>query len=86
MMQRTQISLDPELHRRARERASDLGLSLAAYIRALLARDLDSPHRPVDPTAVFDLGDSGGSDVARSRDRLVAEAVGAARARGRVRR
>lgn len=83
MMERTQISLDPELHRRARERAAALGVSLAEYVRRLLARDLDSPGAGADPSVVFDLGDSGGSDVARFEDAYVGEAIEAARTGGR---
>jgi hypothetical protein len=40
MMERTQIMLDAELQKRARKRASQLGISLAEYVRRLLARDL----------------------------------------------
>lgn len=76
-MHRTQIALDDEQHRRAKERAADLGISLAAYIRRLVEADLEGPSRPRGPAAVFDLGDSGGSDVARQRDAYVREAVAA---------
>lgn len=78
MMQRTQISLDPELHSRARERAQQLGLSLAEYVRRLLARDLSAPRRTSDVSRVFDLGDSGGSNIAREKDAAIGEAVAAA--------
>lgn len=76
MMRRTQISLDPELQHRARKRAQALGISFSDYVRRLLARDLDTsaPETPgVD--AVFDLGDSGGSDIARNKDAMVGDAV-----------
>jgi len=33
MMSRTQIALDPEIQRRARQRANDMGVSLAEYVR-----------------------------------------------------
>jgi len=49
MMARTQITLDPELWRRARKRASQLGISLAGYVRQLLAKDLHEPETDVDP-------------------------------------
>ncbi len=75
MMVRTQITLDPELHRRARRKAADHGISLAEYVRRLIAGDLGEVSPPADPAVVFNLGDSGGSDVARDRERLVAEAV-----------
>jgi len=57
MMARTQITLDPELHRRARERAAELGISLAEYIRRLVAADLE-PAPTADVSAIFDLFDS----------------------------
>ena len=56
MMARTQITLEPEIQRRARQRASDLGISLAEYLRRLVTRDLGSSATAVDPACVFDLG------------------------------
>jgi hypothetical protein len=74
-----QISLLPEVHRRARARAADLGISVAEYVRRLIARDLGEQRVVSDPRALFDLGDSGGSDVARNKHRYVGEAVESAR-------
>jgi hypothetical protein len=74
MMARTQITLDPEIQRRARRRASDLGLSLAEYVRRLVARDLGGPRPAAKPALLFDLGASGGSDIARDKDAMIAEA------------
>lgn len=71
MMSRTQISLEPEVHRRARARASALGISLAEYVRRLVAADLRGVRRASSVEAVFDLGDSGGSDIAREKDAYV---------------
>ena len=75
MMARTQITLDPELQRRARRKAAEYGISFAEYIRRLIASDLADTKPPADPSLVFNLGDSGGSDIARDKDRLVAEAA-----------
>jgi hypothetical protein len=76
MMYRTQITLDPELQRRARRRAQALGISFSDYVRRLLARDLDtSAAETARVDVVFDLGDSGNSDVARNKDVMVGEAV-----------
>jgi hypothetical protein len=75
MMARIQIALPPEDQRRARTRAAELGISLAEYIRRLVAIDLGEPRATTDPTAFFDLGDSGGSDIARSKDEDVGRAV-----------
>jgi hypothetical protein len=77
MMARTQITLDPELQQRARQRAAHYGISFAEYVRRLIARDLGEATIPADPSRVFNLGDSGGSDIARDKDALVAEAVDA---------
>ena len=74
MMSRTQITLDPEIQRRARQRAGDLGISLAEYLRRLVARDLGSARAKADPVLVFDLGSSGGSDIAKDKDAMIAEA------------
>jgi hypothetical protein len=81
MMARTQITLPPELQKRARERATHRGISLAEYLRRLVARDLGSKQRPATPSAVFNLGRSGGSDVAKEKDRMIGEAVAAERRR-----
>jgi hypothetical protein len=76
MMSHTQISLTAEEHRRARRRAAELGISLAAYVRSLVERDLAQPDAQlVDVSALFDLGDSGGSDIARHKDEYIGEAV-----------
>jgi hypothetical protein len=75
MMQRTQISLPAAEHRRARRRASELGISLAEYLRRLVRRDLGEPSTPGDVGSLFALGDSGGSDVAADKDAYVAASV-----------
>jgi hypothetical protein len=74
MMSRTQVMLESQTHRRARQRASELGVSLAEYVRRLVARDLADPQAEVDVTCVFDLGRSGGSDVAKNKESMIAEA------------
>lgn len=86
MMSRTQITLDPEIQRRARQRASDLGISLAEYVRRLVTRDLGGAQPEADPATVFDLGSSGGSDIAGHKDSMIAGAFIASRSRTRRRR
>jgi hypothetical protein len=73
MMSRTQITLESEMQRRARQRAGEFGVSLAEYVRRLVARDLGSPRVPVDVASVFDLGRSDKSDVARNKSAMIAE-------------
>jgi hypothetical protein len=77
MMSRTQITLEPEMQRRARKRAGELGVSLAEYVRRLIARDLGTARGATNPAIVFDLGASGGSDVARNKHGMIAEAFAA---------
>jgi hypothetical protein len=79
MMARVQVSFPPEEQRRAQARAAELGISFAEYVRRLVARDLGHEWHTDDPQELFDLGDSGGSDVASAKDRYVGEAVEAAR-------
>jgi hypothetical protein len=74
MMARTQITLEPEMLRRARQRAGDLGVSLAGYLRRLVARDLGGPQLSGDVAAVFDLGSSDNSDFAHNKSAIIAEA------------
>lgn len=79
MMQRTQVMLEPSEHQRARRRAAELGISLAEYIRRLVREDLEGPSSAGDVSAIFDLGDSGGSDVAALKDAYIGEALAADR-------
>ena len=83
MMVRTQITLENELQRKARQRANDIGVSFAEYVRRLVARDLVRPETKVDLSCVFDLGSSGGSDVATDKDSMLSEAFAAERVKSR---
>jgi len=74
MMSRTQIALESETERRARERAADLGISLAEYVRGLVKRDLENPKAAADISCLFNLGSSGDSDIAANKDAMLAEA------------
>jgi hypothetical protein len=60
--------------RRARQRAGKLGISLAEYVRRLVAEDLEERARGADPSLVFNLGSSAGSDVATQKDAMLADA------------
>ncbi len=75
MMSRTQITLSPEEHRRARAKAAELGISLAEYVRGLVRRDLGEPRSAGDISTIFNLGNSGGSDISRCKDEYIGEAV-----------
>jgi hypothetical protein len=76
MNARTQITMDPELQKRAQARAADLGISFAEYVRRLVASDLGQPKRKPDVSIIFDLGASGEpTDVARDKHKMLDEAV-----------
>jgi hypothetical protein len=75
MMVRTQIALPPEEHRKAKAKAAELNISLAEYVRRLVARDLDGERPRGDITRIFGLGRSGRSDISSRVDEFVGEAV-----------
>lgn len=79
MMARMQITMEPETQRRLRRRAGEMGVSMAEYMRGLVDRDLTGPCASADPSVIFDLGRSGGSDVARNRKAMLGEAFAAER-------
>ena len=84
MTVRTQIYLGSENHRRAKIKAAEAGISLAEYFRRLVARDLgETKKKSQDITAIFNLGNSGGSDIAKYKDEYVGEAVEALHHRSR---
>ncbi|MGH2954560.1 MAG: CopG family transcriptional regulator [Solirubrobacterales bacterium] len=76
---RTQISLPPGLHRKAKRRAAEEGVSLSELARRALAREVGQGERPERPkgdiSAVFGLFSSGRSDVSENVDKYVGEAV-----------
>lgn len=75
MMVRTQIALPSDQHRKAKAKAAELNISLAEYIRRLVANDLDAEHPRGDITRIFGLGHSGRSDISSRVDEFVGEAV-----------
>lgn len=73
---RTQISLDDEQHARVKQKAAELGVTMAHYIRMLVERDLGSQSTQASVEDIFALGESGGSDIANERT-AVADAIAA---------
>ena len=51
-----------------------MGVSFAEYVRRLVARDLAVPEATAEVDSIFDLGSSGGSDISRKKDSMIAEA------------
>jgi hypothetical protein len=75
MTSRTQLTLDPDLDRRAKQRAAALGISFAEYVRRLIQDDLGAEPPSGSMTALFGAGASGGSHVAKDKDRYLGEAL-----------
>ena len=76
MRMRNQVTMDPDLLRRAKAKAAQLGLSFSEYVRRLITYDLDTPRGKADVSVMFDFCDSGEpTDVARDKDKLIGEAV-----------
>ena len=76
MNARTQITMDPDLQRRAQAKAAELGISFAEYIRRLVAGDLGERKPKADISIMFDLVDEGpATDIARNKDKMIGEAV-----------
>ena len=66
-MSRTQTTSEAKVQRRAPRRAADP-----------VARNLGGAQAGPGPAAVFDLGSSGGSDIAKEKDTMIAEAFASA--------
>jgi hypothetical protein len=76
MNARTQITMDPEIQRRAQAKAAELGISFAEYVRRVVIQDLGPLKPKVDISILFDLGASGEpTDIARDKDKMIGEAV-----------
>lgn len=76
MNARTQVTIDPQLQRRAQAKAAALGISFAEYIRRLVAEDIGEPKPRADITSIFDLGASKtATDIAHDGAGLIGAAV-----------
>jgi hypothetical protein len=76
MTARTQITMDPEMQRRAHAKAAELGISFAEYVRRVVAQDLGEPKRTADVSIIFDLVKDGPvTDIARDKDKMIGAAV-----------
>ena len=76
MAERSQITMDSGLRRRAQQRATELGISFSEYVRRIVAGDLGGTHAKADVSIVFDLTEDGPpTAIAREKDRLIADAM-----------
>ncbi|HEX4838373.1 MAG TPA: hypothetical protein VFV03_07620 [Solirubrobacteraceae bacterium] len=74
MVVRAQVTLDADMHRRAKRRAADRGISFAEYIRQVVDSDLGEEQKS-DISAIFDLFDSGRSDVSANVDKYLGDGL-----------
>lgn len=81
MLVRTQITMDRELQKKARRRAAEKGVSLAEYVRQVVAQDLGEARSKRDVSILFNLGSSGGSNIAKNKDSMIVEAIIGSRTR-----
>jgi len=72
---RTQVYLDPEVHRRLKERAKEEGVSLAELIRRMAKDYLRKEAAPKDYLAIVGLGQSGKTDIAEKHDEYLAQGL-----------
>src|SRR5437868_6885725 len=76
MNARMQITMEPDMQRRAQAKAAELGISFAEYIRRLVAEDIGERKPKVDVSSIFDLGASDEpTDIARDKDKMIGEAL-----------
>jgi hypothetical protein len=76
MSARSQITMDPEMQRRVRAKAAELGISFAEYVRRAVANELGEPKPKVDVSTIFDLGASAEpTNVARDKRKMIGEAA-----------
>ena len=76
MSVRTQITMDPEMQRRAHAKAAELGISFAEYVRRAVANELGEAKPKVDVSVIFDLVKDGPvTNIARDKDKMIGEAV-----------
>lgn len=76
MNARTQITMDPEMQRRAHAKAAELGISFAEFVRRAVDKELGDPKPTFDITQMFDLVKDGPpTNIARDKDKLIGEAV-----------
>ena len=55
MNARTQITMDPEMQRRAQAKAAELGISFAEYVRRVIDRDLGEAKPKADISIISTL-------------------------------
>ena len=68
--------MEPELQKRARAKAAELGISFAEYVRRLVASDLGGRKPRPDISIVFDLGASREpTDIARDKHKMIDQAA-----------
>ena len=71
---RTVISLPDHVHARAKQRAADLGISFAEFVRRLLDRELDAAGPQASIDSICGMVEGSPFDMARDGKRIIAKA------------
>ena len=71
---RTVITLPDHVHARAKQRAADLGISFAEFIRRLLDRELATPAPQAGIDSICGMVAGAPFDMARDGKQVIAEA------------
>jgi hypothetical protein len=74
MVVRAQVTLDADMHRRAKRRAAERGISFAEYVRQVVGNDLGE-EKKTDISAIFGIGESGRSDISSNVDKHLGESL-----------
>ncbi len=76
MNARTEIAMDPEMQRRAEEKAAELGMTFSEYVGTLVAMDLGHAAPTTDISCIFDLVTDGEpTDIARDKHAMIGESI-----------
>ena len=79
---RTVITLPDHMHARAKQRAADLGISLAEFARRIFEKELGMPAPQGDIDSICGMVTGEPFDMALDRERILGEAADALHATG----
>ena len=71
---RTVITVPDHVHARAKQRAAELGISFAEFVRRLLDKELDAPAPQASIDSICGMVAGAPFDMARDGKRIIAEA------------
>lgn len=77
-----QITLDPAVQHRVRQRAKSMGVPIAEYVRRVIVADLGGEPPRANVSELFGLGRSAErTDIAKNKHSMIADAIAAGKLR-----